>query len=265
MANPKGATAAQNQIAGSQQNFMSSLQNDFGTAFSGQQNIISGLTKSLNTTLQAGPSQFGFSQPELTALNTTATTQNAQNYQNARAAAGAAAAATGGAAILPNGSQGQTQAEIASNAANQQSNAILGIQEAGYKQGNANYNESVSGLQGAASLENPNGLAGSANTAGGEAAGTAATIQKENDAANPWTQVGGLVGSLGGAALNAFVPGAGSLLGTISKGQQSADVSQGWQNAQNMDTGDGGQRSVNSQYLSGLTPQSTSNFNFGSS
>jgi len=258
MANPKASTAAQNQIAGGQQNFMGDLQKDFGTAFSGQQNIISGLQKSLTSTLNAGPSQFGFSQPELSALDTLATTQNAQNYQNAKSAAGAAAAATGGSAILPNGSQGQTQAEIASNAANQQSNAILGIQEAGYKQGNANYNEAVSGLQGAASLENPNGLAGSANNAGSEAFGSATTIQKTNDAANPWTQVGGLVGSLGGAALNAFVPGAGSALSLFKTGANASGAA----NAAQLDPGGDEQSSANSSFLSGLTPSSAQNFQF---
>jgi hypothetical protein len=233
----QGATAAQNQIGGSQQNFMSTLQSDFGTAFSGQQNIISGLTKSLQSTLSAGPSQFGFSAPQTTALNTLATTQNALAAKQARIAAAEAGAAAGGGANLPSGSQSGIQAKIAEDAANQQSNSLLGIQEAGYKQGAENYQNSVKGLEEMANLENPNGLAGSANTSGAEAASTAATIQKENQAASPWAQVGGLVGSLAGAAVG-MIPGASSLKGTITPGQQSADVSQGYSNAAGMDTGD---------------------------
>lgn len=202
----KGASASQNQIEGSQQSFQNTLMNDFGTAFSGQQNIINGLTTSFNKTLAAGPSQFGFSTPETTALNTQATSGVASAYQNARAAAGEAAAASGGSSMLPSGAASQNQAQAAQAAAQSQSNALLGIQEAGYKQGNANYNEAAAGLQGAAGLENPNGLASNANTAGSDAASTASTIQKENAAASPWAQVGGLVGSLGGAAISAFVP-----------------------------------------------------------
>jgi hypothetical protein len=207
----KGATGAQNSIAGSQQSFMNTLQSDFGTAFAGQQNILNGLSKSLTTTLNAGPSQFGFSAPETSALNTLATSSNSQAYQNAKAATGEAAAASGGGANLPTGAQGETNAQLAQESAQNQSNALLGIQEAGYKQGAANYNEAVSGLNSAASIENPNGLAGSANNAGENAFGSATTIQKTNQAASPWSQVGGLVGSLAGTALNAYLPGAGSL------------------------------------------------------
>lgn len=208
----KGATPQQNQIAGSQQSFMNTLQNDFGTAFAGSQNIINGLTKSLQTQVAAGPSQFGFSQAELSALNTLATTGNSQAYQNAKAAAGSAEAAVGGTAQIPSGAAGETQSQIASAAAINESNALLSNQLAGFEQGNKNYENATKDLTGVAALENPTALASTANTAGGEASTTAAQIQKENQAANPWTQIGGLVGSLGGAALNAFVPGAGSLV-----------------------------------------------------
>ncbi len=232
----QGATAAQNQIGGSQQNFMGTLQNDFGTAFAGQQNIIGGLTKSLQTTLAAGPSQFGFSAPQTTALNTLATTQNAQAAKQARIAAAEAGAASGGANI-PSGSQAAIQAKIAEDAANQQSNSLLGIQEAGYKQGSENYQGAVKGLEETASLENPSGIAGQANTAGGEASKTADTIQKANQAASPWAQVGGLVGSLAGAALNMAVPGAGSAFsaatGALSSLKKGA-ASSGAYNAGNM-------------------------------
>ena len=222
----KGASSQQNAIAGSQQGFMQTLQSDFGTAFSGQQNILNGLTKSLQSTLAAGPSQYGFSQPETTALNTLATSGNAQQYQNAKAAAGeAAAAAGGGGAVLPTGSQGETQAQIAQNAAQQQSNSLLGIQEAGYRQGSANYNEAVSGLNSTARIEDPNGLAGSSNTAGENAFGSATQINKENQAASPWGQVGGLVGSLAGSFLGPVGSSLGGALGSaIGGGGNSASA-----------------------------------------
>ena len=205
-----GASAAQNQVLASQQAMQSTLQQNYNTAFAGQQNILNGLTKSLQTTLNAGPSQFGFSAPETTALNTLATTQNSQEYQNARAAAGEAAAAAGGGATLPTGAANQTQAEIAAQAAQTQSNSLLGI-------------------------ENPTGIAGAANSAGEAASNSASTIQKANAAASPWAQVGGLVGSLGGAALNAFAPGAGSVLQKgLSLSQYGNAISEGQQNAQSL-------------------------------
>ena len=204
----KGASAQQNQIASSQQNFMGTLQNDFGTAFAGQQNILNGLNTSLKNTLAAGPSQFGFSTPQLTALNTLATNSNAQAYQNARAAAGAAAQdAGGGNTVLPTGASAANAATLAEQSGQNTSNALLGIQEAGYKQGTENYNESVSGLNRVAETENPTAFASDANNAGGEAFGSATTIQKTNQAASPWPQLGGLVGSLGGSLLNKYLPG----------------------------------------------------------
>ncbi len=211
----KASTGQQEQIAGAQQNFMNTLQNDFGTAFAGSQNIINGLTKSLQTTLAAGPSQFGFAPQELAAMNTMATTQTANAYRQARAAAGAAAAASGGGATLPTGATAGVEADLAQKAAEEQSNTLLGIQEAGYKQGAENYQEAVKNLQGTASLEDPSRLAGEATTAGGQAFGSATTLYKQKQAASPWAQIGGLAGSLAGAALNLAVPGAGTALSTL--------------------------------------------------
>lgn len=234
----KGATKDQKNINALQQEFQQTLVQDFGTTFAGQQNIINGLTKSLTSTLNGGPSQFGFSAPETTALNTLATSANSQAYQNARAAAGEAAAAQGqGGATLPTGVAGATEAQIAEEAAKNQSNELLGIQEAGYKQGAENYKEAVSGLTSTAGLENPTGYAGQATSAGDAAAGEANTIQKTNVAASPWGQVGGLVGSLAGAAVNTFLPGAGAIgpaigagtstLGSLGKGTLDFSPAQG--------------------------------------
>jgi len=220
----KGPSNSQTQIATSQQDFMNTLQQDFGKAFAGQQNIINALTKSMTSTLTAGPSQFGFSAPETTALNTLATTQGAQQYANARQAAAQAAPASGASnAQLPTNAAAPTEAALAQEAAINQSNALLGIQEAGYRQGTQNYNEAVSGLTSAASLEQPSGLASVANTAGEQAYGSATQNQKQLLAANPWPAIGGLAGSLAGAALNMAVPGAGSALsGILKQGQSNA-------------------------------------------
>ncbi len=218
----KGATDQQTNIAGSQQSFTDTLQKDFGTAFEGQQNILNGLQKSYQQTLAGGPSQFGFNPGETSALNTLATTQNSVALRQAKAAAGQAAAAAGGNAVLPTGAAGGTQAEISQRASENLSNNLLGIQEAGYKTGREQYDKAASGLQNVAQLNDPARLAATANQAGEGAFQSATQIQKANDAANPWNMVGGLVGSLGGAALNTFLPGAGSIFGGPNGGPSLA-------------------------------------------
>lgn len=215
----KGAGSQLTSIANSQQSFMNTLQQDFGTAFGNQQSILNNLTNSLTSTLQGGPSQYGFSAPETSALNTLATTQNAANYQNAKQAAGAAAAAAnGGNVVLPSNAAAQTQANIASQAAQNQSNALLGIKEAGYQQGNQNYNNAVSGLLGVSGQENPTGLAGAANSAGNAAANTANQVQQLNNAASPWNTIGGILGGIAGTALGVATGGLSTAAGGISSG-----------------------------------------------
>ena len=231
---PKGPTGAQNQIAESSQDFMSTMQKDFGTTFADQQNILSGLTKNLTSIFNAGPSQFGFSAPEQTALNTLATTQNATNYANARAAAGAAGAGPGGGSVLPTGANAEVQANLASKAAQEQSNALLGISEAGYKQGNENWKTSMGGLEDVAKTENPAAYGELAIDANKQASSDADTIYKEQQAANPMPQIMGMVGSLASGALNLAVPGAGSLIGSLSVPQANNAITQGWGNADNM-------------------------------
>lgn len=225
----KGASAGENQIAGAQTDFMKTLQQDFGTAFAGQQNILNGLSKSATNILQGGPSQFGFSAPEVSALNTMATTSNATAARNAMTVAGEQQAASGGGANLPTGAQGARQAEIAQESGQNLSQNLLGIQEAGYNAGRQNYQNAESTLTNVAGLENPQGLAGAANNAGEAAFGSADTIQKQNQAASPWGQVGGLVGSLAGTALNMFAPGSGSALGALS--QKVGQSNQNFQNS----------------------------------
>ena len=206
----KGASTQQKDIANSQQTFMTTLQSDFGTAFQGQQNILNGLNSSLTTTMSGGPSQFGFSSPEVTALNTTATSGASQALRNAQAAVGEAGAAGVGGANLPTGSQGETQAALEANAAQAKSNALLGIQQAGYVQGNKNYNTAVAGLTNIGSLENPASLGGLANNASQTAMNESNTVQQENQSASAWSQIGGLIGSLSPSAIMQSMTGGSS-------------------------------------------------------
>lgn len=245
----KGPGAQLTNIGKSQQDFMKTLQQDYGTAFAGQQGILKNLTNSLTSTLQGGPNQYGFSVPETAALNTLATTGNAAQYQSAKQAAGAAAAAAnGGNTVLPSSAAAQTQAQIASQAAQNQSNALLGIKEAGYQQGTQNYNTALSGLTQTASLENPTSYAGAANTAGNSASNTATTVQNLNNAASPWAIAGGVLGGLGGFLTKAV--GAGATQESQATAVPNLDTSGGMGMTGGIDYGP---PSVDTQGLAGTT------------
>jgi len=214
----KGTSQKERDAATKQATLADDFHSDLQTTFANQQNILQGLQKSLTNYMQAGPSQFGFSPQELSALNTLAINQSAKSYQAQRAAIGAAAAAQGGGAVLPSGANAGAVARAAQNAEEQKSNALLGIQEAGYQQGNKNWQTSVAGLEDVARQENPTQFGQLANEANKSSFEMQDTINKENQAANPWTQVGGLVGSLAGTALNFVAPGAGSAVkGIVGK------------------------------------------------
>lgn len=218
----KGASGAQNAIADSQQNFMNSLQSDYGTAFSGQQGILNNLSQTLGTTVANGPSQFGFSPAETNALNTQATTGTAQQYQNAKQAAGDAAAATGGGnTVLPNAAANQQQTAIAESGAQQESNQLLGVQQAGWQQGNKNYNNALTGLIDVSNQYNPSQYAGVANTAGSSAMTSADTVASANAASSPWSAIGGIVGGVAGSFLGPLGTAVGSKLGSSIGGAAS--------------------------------------------
>jgi len=225
----KGAGSQLTDISQSQQDFMNTLQKDFGTAFSGQQNIISSLTSALTPILQGGVNQYGYSPSETNALNTQATTGTATQYRNAAQAAGQAASAVGGGnAVLPSSAAAQTQAGIAQSAAQQTSSQLLGIKTAGYEAGRQNFNNAVSGLTGVASLENPTAYASAANTAGSTAANTAQQVQTMNNASSPWNVVGGILGGVVPTLANITVPGISSAFGAVNKsGATSANPAWG--------------------------------------
>lgn len=207
----KGASSAQTNLANSQSNFYNTLQTDYSTQFGQQSAILGSLQKTLSPIVNAGPNQFGFSAAQTNNLNSSAIQNTAQGYANASQALKENQAASGGGnTLLPNGAQSAQQGALASSAANNQSNQLLGIQQAGYQQGNANFNNAVGQLGGVAAQYNPTGFSNSATGAGNAAASEQNTITQENNAASPWNLVGGI---LGGAA-SAF---GGGLLGGLGK------------------------------------------------
>ena len=210
----KGASAQQQNIGNSQQAFYNTLSQDYGQQFANQNAILGSLTKALNPIISAGPNQFGFSNGETNSLNSQAIQGTGQQYANAsRNLKEQQVASGGGNAVLPSGVQQQQTAGLATNAANQTSNQLLGIQQAGYQQGNNQFNQAVGQLGGVASQYNAAGFAGQATGAGSAAASTANQITQENNAASPWGLIGGILGGaalgVGQAAMMGFNGGSG--------------------------------------------------------
>jgi hypothetical protein len=219
----KGASAAQEAQATSSANFTNTLNQDFTQQFGAQSSILSTLQNSLNPIVQAGPNQFGFSGQEVNNLNAQAIQGTGAQYSNASKALGAQQAAQGGGnSYLPTGAQAAQQGALASSTANQASNQLLGIQQAGYQQGYNQYQSAIGQLGGVASQYNPIGYAGQATSAAGQAFNAATQVQQMNNAASPWNVVGGILGGAVGAGLDAFTGGLGgagaSALGGLFSG-----------------------------------------------
>ena len=223
----KGASAQQQSIGNSQQQFTTQLMQDYGQQFGNSNAIYGTLTKALQPIITAGPNQFGYSAGQTNTLNSQAIQGTGQQYNAAKQNLAAQQAASGGGnAVLPSGVQQQQTAGLATNAANQTSNQLLGIQQAGYQQGNNQFNQAVGQLGGVAAGYNAAGFAGAANTAGSNAANTANQITQENNAASPWGLIGGILGGaaqgIGQAAMMGFNGGSmfptGPDVGTNSMG-----------------------------------------------
>jgi hypothetical protein len=205
----KGASSQQSALANSQQQFYQTLTNDYNTQFANQNAILGTLSSALNPIIAAGPNQMGYNQAELNTLNSQAVQGTGNQYANAAKALGQQQAAQGGGnSYLPTGAQAAQQAGLISSAANQASNQLLGIKQAGYQQGYNQYQSAVGQLGGVAGMYNPTGYAGQASGAGNSAFNAATQVQQMNNAASPWNLVGGI---LGGAA-SAFT---GGLTGTL--------------------------------------------------
>ena len=195
----KGATAQQSQLADSQQAFYNTMTQDYNQQFQSQNAILGTLSNTLNPIIAAGPNQYGFSTAETNNLNSQAVQSTGQQYNNAeKALASQQASAGGGNTLLPSGAAQAQQAGLAASAANQSSNQLLGIQQAGYQQGAQQYQSAIGQLGGVAGMYNANGVAGAANSSGGTADSQANAVQSANQ--QVWNNLSGiLAGGLGAA------------------------------------------------------------------
>lgn len=198
-----GPSQQQTDISNEQQEFYSTLSNEYSQIFGQSQAIISALTSAFTPILNAGPSQTGFSPSEENALETQNTQNVATDYAQAqKATAQVLAARGGGNTMLPSSVTSNILANNANSAAATRAQGSNTITQANYAQGYQNWNTAASVLGSTAGLLNPNAYASSATSSGSAAATTANQIAQEQFA--PWGAALGTLGSIGGAAVGAY-------------------------------------------------------------
>lgn len=203
-----GATRGQKTAAAQEASVAGSLNTDFQKIFGDNSNILKSISGALTPVVDAGPSQYGFSNAEDAALRTQGTAENASAARNATNAVRSSMAARGGGnTYMPTGSEAAIEGQLAESQAEKQADTQLGITEKGYDVGRQNFFQSTQDLaQAPGALENPEISAGTA------AEGAARTsMEGQTDIANAnnaWmAPVGGLIGSLGSAALTGGMGG----------------------------------------------------------
>lgn len=206
----KGASQEQNDLAKSQSEFYGTLTKDYESQFAKQDAIQASLNASLKPIIEAGPGQFGYSKGETDALNSTAINGTATAFANAKRALQENQAAEGGGnAYLPSGVKAQQDETLAAQGANQESSELEQIQTGGFDRGYQTFEKALDQEQGVANAYNPTAIASTANTSGSDAGTTLKTINDENAASSPWGAIGGILGG----GLSAFAGGFGSDVG----------------------------------------------------
>ena len=211
-----GPTGQEKQEADQQQAYSTVVQNNYKTLFGEQQGVMTNLNNIFTPIAEQGPSQTGFSGGELAALNTQAIDTTGANYANAARSLGGQLAGRSTAA----GETGVTQAikgQLASSAAGQLSNEELGITQANYAQGNANWKEATGGLQ-ALNSSYQTVQAGQSGTSANQAAFGEADEIAQQEAQEDQAIAGGITG----LATSALTFGAGAAGGGGFSGGMNA-------------------------------------------
>lgn len=197
-----GATQQQKDITNEQQQFYTTLQNQYSTVFAQNQAITGALTAAFTPILQAGPSQTGFAPSEENALQTQNTENVATNYAQAqKATADILAARGGGNTLLPSSVDANLLAQNANQAAAARATGQNTITQANYAQGYQNWQTAANVLGSTAGLLNPTSYSGQATGAGTAASSSAAAVAAA--ANSPWNAAFGALGSIAGGATGA--------------------------------------------------------------
>jgi hypothetical protein len=174
--------------------------------FGKSSSVFNDLVNSYAPIVAAGPSQEGFSAPELAAKRSAAITDVGQSYKNSSQAVKEANAAVGGGNLaVTGGADIGRNLSVANASAAQTAGELNDINQQNFATGRQNYFAAAQGLAGA-----PN-VFGAANTAVGEATGSGQAADVGQNAvaeanSSPWKLAAGALGALGGQAISSFSP-----------------------------------------------------------
>lgn len=204
----KGAGPAQEQQQKDQAAFATTLASDYEKQFGKESAITDSLHATLAPIINAGPNQYGFSNAEDATLRTQASAGTSTAFRNAKQSLGDTQASQGGGdEFLPSGVKTQQQQDLAVAAANKEASDQLAITGSGYDTGRKRFDTAVGADENLASLTNPVAYAGATTASSSVASNSANEIQKANNAASPWTTVGGILGGALGQGLSAWATG----------------------------------------------------------
>jgi hypothetical protein len=193
-----GATGAQYQLQQEQIQAYQQAQQMTAEEYANQQAIYAPMEAQFQAIFALGPNQEGFSPAENATLTSQAVSGTGQNYeQAARAVNEQEAAVGGGNAYTPSGGAEQLKEEVATSAAQSESQQETQIKEAGFQQGYSEWQAAGEGLMSIAAGDNPLGYEQAETGAGSAAANTANQVAQEQ---NSWINAAlGAAGSIGSA------------------------------------------------------------------
>jgi hypothetical protein len=171
------------------------------TAYGEDQSLLKQMEAVYSPILAKGPNTNAFAGAEQNALDAQAIQGTASNYTEAARAVGSEVAAQGGGDNpLPSGAGEQLKEEVAASAAGAESGEEEQILQAGYGEGEREFEHAGNELSVASGQLNPTAYEGAATGAGSAAETTANQIDQEQ---NSWeAPVLGAVGGLGGAVIS---------------------------------------------------------------
>lgn len=196
-----GPSAEETSLQRSSSSFATMLQQNYGTLFSKQLDVLNTINKSLSPVLSAGPNQRGFSGAERSALDTQAINNTGAANRAAQQAARTYGAGEGGGATsgVTSGIDKQIQSAIASQSAEALGSTENKIEQADFATGRENYWRAQGGMDQLAAGYNPNAASSGAINENQAAFGQADTIHQQDMEASQMI-AGGLT-SLAGAAM----------------------------------------------------------------
>lgn len=192
-----GASSEQKQLQQQQMDFYADATAHADKTFGEQQDMLANLRGVYDPILAKGPNQMGFNDEQLDTLNTQAIEGTATNYHHAAQALNEELAAQGGGNIpVTTGGEVQLKSQLASSAAEHQSEQQQKILQAGYAQGYNEFELATNALATASGELAPVNYTNAATNAGSAAEQTAKDI---TDANNSWINAAiGAAGAVGG-------------------------------------------------------------------